>query len=191
MRGDRLRQAFALARAVHSTQRRRGSEVPYLAHLLGVSSNVLNDGGTEDQAIAALLHDAVEDHPEDISFRDIEKKFGRRVAAIVEACTEPPAETKKPRSWLDEKRIYVAHILKAPEDARRVILADKLDNARYVEYCLSRWGKQYWKRFESPTEKEMTAYHRTLVESLAAWKPSVLYEEFKETASRLGRRPDA
>ena len=148
--------------------------VDFLESVMGVAAIVLNDGGTEDQAIAALLHDTVEDHPDQIRFEDIEREFGAAVGLIVRAATEP-AGLKG--SWQAQKSAYVDHIVQAPAEARRVILADKLDNARSVGDALARWGDAYWTRFSSPTRSELHWYHRTLRTRLEAWPGDPLHNQ--------------
>lgn len=89
---SRFEEAMVYAAELHRTQTRKGSRVPYLAHLMSVAALVLEDGGDEDEAIAALLHDALEDHPEKTSREEIRRRFGERVASIVEHCTDTPSD---------------------------------------------------------------------------------------------------
>ena len=182
----RFALALERARQIHGAQTRRGAAIPYVAHLLGVAALVLNDGGSEDEAIAALLHDTVEDHGARITFTDIARDFGENIARIVEACTEPPAGANA--GWRAQKALYVEHIRKAPKEAQRVILADKLENARYVEFCLDRWGDVYWSRFAAPTAADMRWYHERLRDALAPWNAGALYQEFNALAAALAPR---
>src|SRR4051812_48408607 len=108
----RFDEAFAYARAVHATQVRKGVGSPYLGHLMGVSSIVIDDGGSEDEAIAALLHDAVEDAGGRPRLDEIRAKFGDAVATIVEDCTNSWTTPKKP--WAERKAEYVAHARTLP-----------------------------------------------------------------------------
>jgi hypothetical protein len=127
--GVRFDRAFALARELHADQVRKGTEIPYLAHLMGVASLVLEDGGTEDEAIAALLHDAVEDQGGAPTLRRIQRLFGDCVGKIVQACSDTDIVPKPP--WRTRKDAYIAH-LRAPDlppGTIRVSLADKLHNA--------------------------------------------------------------
>lgn len=179
---ERLPRAVERARQVHGAKTRRGLDVPYLAHVMGVAAIVLNDGGTEDEAIAALLHDTVEDHPDQITFAAVGQEFGPGVAQIVEACTEPGPSSG---SWQEQKQRYIDHIACAPGVARRVILADKLDNARSVREALARWGPDYWRRFKSPTAEDLRWYHRALRDRLANWPPGPLHEEFNRLVDVL------
>lgn len=139
MLSERFTQAVDYAREAHASQTRKGTSIPYLAHLLGVASLVLDHGGDEDQAIAALLHDTVEDqgaHHEAL----IRHQFGDRVADIVMACTDGTQEDKahattaeaKRDDWLRRKQHYLAHLAEASDDALLVSGCDKLHNARAI-----------------------------------------------------------
>ncbi len=136
---ERFTQAVDYAREAHASQTRKGTDVPYIAHLLGVASLVLDYGGDEDQAIAALLHDTVEDqgtHHEAL----IRRQFGDRVADIVMACSDGSLESKaaavtpeaKRRDWHERKRAYIDHLPSASDDVLLVSGCDKLHNARGV-----------------------------------------------------------
>jgi (p)ppGpp synthase/HD superfamily hydrolase len=126
----RYTEALTYAATLHRNQFRKGSSTPYLAHLLAVSSLVLEDGGTEDEAIAGLLHDAAEDQGREI-LPYLREVFGNVVHDIVEACSDalPTAGEEKP-PWLERKTAYVAHLRAATEGTLRVSAADKLHNAR-------------------------------------------------------------
>jgi len=139
MLSERFTQAVDYAREAHALQKRKGTSVPYIAHLLGVAAMVLDHGGDEDQAIAALLHDVVEDqggHHEQL----IRRQFGDRVADIVMACTDGTQESKaaaqtpeeKRADWSQRKRRYLAHLAGVPDDALLVSACDKLHNARAI-----------------------------------------------------------
>ena len=122
--------ALAMAATLHRCQLRKGTSTPYLAHLLGVTALVWEYGGDEEQAIAALLHDAVEDQGGAPTLERIRLGFGDRVAGIVEACTDTDEEPKPP--WMERKKRYVAHISDVREDALIVSMADKLYNVRAI-----------------------------------------------------------
>ena len=126
----RFVEALAFAIEAHGDQRRKGGEIPYVAHLLGASSLVLEAGGDEDMAIAGLLHDTIEDT--DTTAGEIEARFGPRVAAIVEACTDSHEQPKPP--WRERKERYLAHLRSAqtPTEVLVVSRADKLHNARAI-----------------------------------------------------------
>ncbi len=139
MLSERFTAAVDHARLAHATQVRKGSGIPYLYHLLGVASLVLEYGGDEDQAIAGLLHDTVEDCGE-AQVALIRERFGERVLAIVLGCTDGTAEGKsahvdaaaKRQDWLNRKQTYLAHLAEAPDEVLLVSGCDKLHNARAV-----------------------------------------------------------
>lgn len=136
---ERFTRAVDHARIAHATQVRKGSGIPYLYHLLGVASLVLEYGGDEDQAIAGLLHDTVEDCGEE-QVALIRERFGEHVLAIVLGCTDGTAEgkgaqvdiTSKRRDWLRRKQRYLVHLAEAGDDVLLVSGCDKLHNARAV-----------------------------------------------------------
>lgn len=153
--GARFDRAVQLARELHAGQLRKGTQVPYLAHLLGVTSLVLEDGGTDDEAIAALLHDAVEDQGGARTLRLIEQLFGREVAHIVAACSDTDVVPKPP--WRERKEAYIAHLATAHPSVLRVSLADKLHNARAIQYDLQS-GVDVWRRFNAGREEVLWYY---------------------------------
>src|SRR6201984_2426412 len=122
--GRRFNQAFLFAAEKHSGQTRKASTIPYIAHLMGVSSLVLEAGGDEDLAIAALLHDVVEDCGGAPMLREVRRRFGARVAKVVEGCTDADTDPKPP--WRERKEIYLRHLAEADADTRLVSAADKL-----------------------------------------------------------------
>lgn len=156
----RLDDAFKYAHEVHATHLRKGTETPYLSHLMGVSSIVLDDGGTEDEAIAALLHDAAEDHGGRERLEDIRRRFGNAVATIVEDCTDSWETPKRP--WAERKRAYINHARKLPAPSLRVSAADKVHNAYAILRDLRNTGEEVWRRF-SATPDDVMAYYEGLV----------------------------
>src|SRR5579875_293063 len=112
---DRFLAAVALAQEVHGRDRRPGTGIPYLAHLLVVTGLVLEDGGDEDQAVAALLHDAVEDGGGSSTLALIDRQFGARVAAIVEGCSDN-VDGDPDEAWIERKRRYLAHLPQVEDD---------------------------------------------------------------------------
>jgi (p)ppGpp synthase/HD superfamily hydrolase len=161
----RYSEALTYAATLHRTQVRKGGRTPYLAHLLAVSSLVLEDGGTEDEAIAALLHDSAEDQGREI-LPYLRAIFGDVVHEIVEACSDalPAAGEQKP-PWLERKTAYVAHLRSASPSTLRVSAADKLHNARSTVADLRQAGS--W----PPSN---TCLHRNL------WYYSALEQAFRE-----------
>jgi (p)ppGpp synthase/HD superfamily hydrolase len=162
------RFAAALARAVelHGDQARKGSRIPYVGHLLGVTSLVVDAGGTEDQAIAALLHDALEDRPDCVSERSLADEFGDTVAHIVRGCSDVTPDQfvdgRKP-PWTDRKRAYLEHLQHVDQTVLLVSLADKLHNARSLRLDLDEQGESVWARFNAGPEEQLW-YYRSLVE---------------------------
>ncbi len=141
-------EALAYATAVHRRHWRKGTTIPYVSHLLGTCSLVLEDGGTEDEAIGALLHDAVEDRGAHL-LAEIEESFGREVAAIVEGCSEVRNVTEGAPElpWRHRKERYLAHLEVAPPSVLRVSNADKVHNARAVLADHRQMGARVWERF--------------------------------------------
>ena len=162
--GPRFKDALELAISVHEGQVRKGTSIPYAAHLLAVCSLVLTNGGSEEQAIAALLHDALEDHPEKVSSALIEQRFGPRVMEIVTACTDTPADyTGGPKPpWRDRKVAYIDHIRSSGPEGSIVSLADKLDNARAIVSDYRQVGDALWSRFSAGKDEQLW-YYRELV----------------------------
>ena len=158
----RLDEAFKYARDVHATQTRKGTEAPYIGHLMGVSSIVIDDGGSEEEAIAALLHDAAEDHGGRERLADIRARFGDAVARIVEDCTDSWETPKRP--WIERKRGYVHHARKLSAPSLRVSAADKVHNAYAILRDLRNSGESVWSRF-SATPDDVLAYYEGLVRS--------------------------
>ena len=156
----RFDEAFAYAHAVHATQVRKVTGTPYIGHLIGVSSIVIDDGGGEDEAIAALLHDAVEDGGGRARLDDIRARFGDAVATIVEDCTDSWTTPKKP--WAERKKAYVeqARTLAAP--SLRVSAADKVHNSYAILRGLRLMGEQVWAHFNAGPD-DVLAYYQSLV----------------------------
>jgi (p)ppGpp synthase/HD superfamily hydrolase len=142
---DRFGQALLFAFELHNGQERKGNQTPYIAHLLGVASLVLEDGGDEDEAIAALLHDAAEDQGGLETLEQICLSFGERVASIVDGCTDTYQTPKPP--WRQRKDDYLVHLRSASPSVWRVSLADKLHNARTILVDLHLQGEPVWERF--------------------------------------------
>jgi (p)ppGpp synthase/HD superfamily hydrolase len=154
---DRFDQALQRACELHRSQFRKGTEIPYLSHLLAVASLVLEDGGDEDQAIAALLHDAVEDQGGRPTLDSIRSDFGDRVASIVEACSD--TDTYPKPAWRERKENYLRHLREEPRaEVLRVSAADKLHNARCIIADYRRFGESVWRRFNAGKEEQAWYY---------------------------------
>jgi len=179
---QRFIEALAYATEVHAVQSRKGTSVPYVSHVLGVCSLVLEDGGGEDEAIAALLHDAVEDGGGQPRLEDIRRRFGDRVAEIVWACSDTD-ETPKP-PWKERKLRYIAHVRAAGPDARRVSCADKLHNARSILRDYRALGERLWDRFSASAEDNLW-YYRELVEAFRQPDRSPLVAELERVVAEL------
>ncbi len=181
---SRFDRALRYAAKLHRTQIREGGKVPYLAHLLGVAALVLEEGGDEDEAIAALLHDAVEDRGGRRRLEDIHRRFGERVARIVEACSDSDTIPKPP--WGERKERYLARIRHEPADVRRVSLADKLYNARSILADYRRVGEKIWKRFTGRKAGTLW-YYRELVKTFRETGPHFMAKELGRVVTELER----
>ena len=167
-------EALQYAADLHAGQVRKGpDEIPYIAHLIGVASIVLEHGGTEIQAVGGLLHDAIEDQPrEGRTEREIAERFGTEVLDIVVACTDSldRSDPRDESTWKARKTKYIAHLRSVSEDARLVSLADKLYNARAILKDLHHVGNKVWDRFK--VEKQETLWdYQSLVEAFLAIDP--------------------
>jgi (p)ppGpp synthase/HD superfamily hydrolase len=143
--GPRFEEALIYATRLHSQQTRKASDIPYIAHLLGVASLVLEDGGGEDEAIAALLHDAIEDQGGAATREEIRRRFGDRITSWVDACTDCETIPKPP--WRERKERLIAQARQASPEVRRILAADKLHNVRSVVSDYRRLGGIIWSRF--------------------------------------------
>jgi (p)ppGpp synthase/HD superfamily hydrolase len=160
---QRLGQALALAVQAHDGQMRKGTAIPYIAHPMGVASIALEFGASEDQAIAALLHDALEDGGPHYAPL-IEAQFGAGVLALVQACTDgvPDASGVK-ADWGERKRAYLTHLAEAHDEVLLVSGADKLHNARAIVSDLITIGPDVFKRFKAGREGTLW-YYRALAD---------------------------
>ncbi len=183
---SRFTDAFAFAFEVHRGQTKKCTTVPYMSHLLEVAGLVLSFGGNEDEAIAALLHDTVEDHPNVASFEIIGQRFGPHVAAIVAGCSDATVIPKPP--WRPRKEKYIAHLRGADESELMVAAADKLANARTVIKDYREVGEKVWERFNAGKLDQLW-YYRTVTQALAdaagAGRARALVEELRRTVEQL------
>jgi len=171
---ERFEDALVYANRLHAEQTRKRSQVPYIAHLIGVASLVLEDGGGEDEAIAALLHDAVEDQGGLDTLEDIRQRFGAGVAEIVLAVTDSLTDPKPP--WRARKEKYIASIREASPQALRVSLADKVYNARATLRDIRREGESGWDRFNGGKDGTLWYYRQLIVEFGKHGSPDLLQE---------------
>src|SRR3712207_6225248 len=155
---ERFDDALLFASRHHREQLRKGSRVPYMTHLMSVSALVMEHGGSEDQAIAALLHDAVEDAPAGTGgavLAEIRSRFGDTVADIIRACSDGlDADGNRSGSWAERKRPYVAGLADKPVDALLVTAADKTHNGRCIAADVRRCGQGFWSTFNASRSEE-------------------------------------
>ena len=178
----RFEDALVWATQLHSRQVRKGTQVPYIAHLLGATSIAMQYGADEDEAIAALLHDAVEDCGGEPTLREIERRFGARVAAIVVGCTDSIVVPKPP--WRQRKESYLAHLRRTSSSVRLVSAADKLHNARAVVADYRVLGDALWDRFRGGREGTIW-YYRALVDAFQEAGTTPLVEELHRVVCEL------
>lgn len=178
----RFEQALTYAAVVHAGHERKGTGVPYIAHLLGVASLTLEHGGDEDQAIGALLHDAGEDAGGTGRIADIESRFGGAVAEIVRGCSDTE-ETPKP-PWQPRKEAYIRHIAEAPHAVCLVSACDKLYNARAILRDYRLVGDDLWLRFKGG-KKGTLWYYRALADALEPRIPGDLHEELERVVGEI------
>ncbi len=185
---SRFVDALAFAFEVHREQTKKGTSIPYISHLLEVSGTVLTYGGDEDEAIAALLHDTVEDHSDAVSFALLAERFGARVAAIVESCSDTSVSPKPP--WKLRKERYIEHLHNADESVVIVSAADKLSNARAVMKDFRKHGDEVWARFNAGKPEQLW-YYRTVTEALTrraeGTRVQPLVEELNRAVKKLER----
>lgn len=179
---QRFDRALALARQLHAGQMRKGTDIPYISHLLAVTSLVLEDGGGEDEAIAALLHDAVEDQGGLDTLAEIRRQFGDRVAEYVLGLSDTFEDPKPP--WQQRKDEYLQHLRTAPPQVLRISLADKLHNARSIRQDLRNRGEALWDLFRGGREGTLW-YYRTLVEIFQETTDSILVSELAQVVEDI------
>lgn len=176
--------ALAYAARLHRSQVRKGSGVPYIAHLLSVSALVLEHGGSEDQAIAALLHDSVEDQGGAATRAEIAARFGEHVACLVDGCTDTDQTPKPP--WQQRKDDYLAHLEHADPEVLLISLADKLHNARSVLDDYRAQGEAVWERFKGGRAGSLW-YYRALADIFARRGHPVLTAELERVVREIER----
>jgi hypothetical protein len=182
--GKRFEAALAYATRVHAGQLRKGTSTPYVSHVLAAASLVLEDGGGEDEAIAALLHDAVADGDGQRELARIRRRFGDRVADIVWACSDTDQTPKPP--WKQRKTAYIAHVREAGPEARRVSCADKVHNARSILFDYRTQGEALWSRFSASADETLW-YYEELVKAFKETGGGRLVEELERVVREIGR----
>jgi (p)ppGpp synthase/HD superfamily hydrolase len=181
---ERFDEALTYAAKLHAGQVRKGTEIPYVSHLLGVCALVLEDGGDENEAIASLLHDAGEDAGGRQTVDEIRRRFGDEVARIVED-TSDTLEIPKP-PWRERKESYLAHLETASPAALQVSLADKLHNARAILRDCEQIGEAVWERFNAPPDAVLW-YYRSLADIFDRRSASPMAGELNRVVSELER----
>jgi len=182
---ERFLAAVVLATQIHGQQRRKGTEIPYMAHLLIVTGLVIEDGGSEDEAIAAMLHDAVEDGGGRALLQRIARSFGARVAAIVEGCSDS-VDIDTSETWIERKGRYLAHLPEVADEAvLRVALADKVHNARSIVRDYREEGHTLWERFTQKTAREQLWYYGGLLAFFGRRRPGPLTEDLRRAVGEL------
>jgi len=181
----RFEDALVMTTRLHAQQKRKGTDIPYISHLMAVCAIVLEHGGDEDEAIAALLHDSVEDQGGAPVLAEIRQKFGNRVAGIVDACTDTDITPKPP--WRQRKQAYIEAIAHKSDAARRVSLADKLHNIRSISRDYRHCGEELWKRFNAGKADQLW-YYRALADSFLAVDDGALVQEFNRCVEALVNR---
>jgi (p)ppGpp synthase/HD superfamily hydrolase len=177
--------AVAYATQIHLDQARKGSGVPYVGHLLGVCALVLEEGGAEDEAIAALLHDAGEDQGGEVRLRDIRERYGLNVESIVRACSDTLL-SKKP-DWQARKEQYIGHLEHQTRSVLLVSLADKLFNARAILRDYLTEGEALWERFTGKRDAQLW-YYRSLSDLFSRRLPDVrMTDELAQVVGELER----
>ncbi len=182
----RFDAALAYAIRAHEGQFRKGTRVPYISHVLGVCSLVLEDGGSEEEAVAALLHDVVEDAGGAAALEQIKHRFGPRIAGFVEALSDTDTVDKPP--WKERKTAYIAHLREAGPEVLRVSCADKLHNARSILLDYRSHGEALWSRFNADAGgDDVLWYYEELVNVFRGKGGGRLVEELARVVEEIAR----
>jgi (p)ppGpp synthase/HD superfamily hydrolase len=180
----KFEEALVYATRIHGGQLRKKTKIPYIGHLLGVTAIALEYGANETEAIAALLHDAVEDCGGPERQREIEEKFGKEVGEIVAGCTDTDQTPKPP--WRERKEQYIAHLKSASASTRLVSASDKLHNAQAILHNLREEGDEVWTRFKGGKEGTLW-YYRSLVTAFRKHGDNALTDELDRVVTEMER----
>ncbi|GMU79672.1 MAG: guanosine polyphosphate pyrophosphohydrolase [Acidimicrobiia bacterium] len=181
--GARFSEAVRWAAMLHADDVRKGTRIAYVSHLLAVASLVLEDGGTEEEAIAAMLHDAIEDRGTPVA--EIRARFGQPIADICEACSEPPGIARTAATWRERKEHYLRHLETGlSESALRVTAADKLHNARSILSDLRDSGPALWGKFNASGDDQRW-YYSELARILSAVHDGPTVRELDRVVAEL------
>ena len=182
---DRFVSAMAYAHQVHSGQRRKGTGIPYIAHVLGVTAIAMEYGADEDQAIGALLHDAAEDGGGEATLAEIRARFGDAVADIVLGCSDSLVEDPEDKlPWQERKENYLAHLENASQSVCHVSAADKLHNVRSIIRDYHEHGEAIWDRFQGRRDGTLW-YYETVADTLIRRYRSPLTRDLQDEVDRL------
>jgi GTP pyrophosphokinase len=182
----RFADAVGYALRVHAGQRRKGTRIPYVSHPIAVASIALEHGASEDEAIAALLHDAIEDSRQPLRTKaEIRRRFGAVVAEIVEGCSD--SETQPKPLWRARKDRYLAHLRKASPSIRLVSASDKLHNARAILGDYREVGEALWDRFTAKKDGTLW-YYRALADTFRQTGPRRLARELDGVVTAIEGR---
>jgi (p)ppGpp synthase/HD superfamily hydrolase len=181
---SRFDQALIYAHDVHRGQLRKGTSIPYVSHVLIVAGTVLENGGDEDEAIAALLHDAAEDQGGEARLADIRVRFGGRVEEIVRGVSDTTATPKPP--WEERKVRYLEHLPTSSASERLVSAADKLANARAILADYRERQDRLWERFNAGRDQVLW-YYRSLVKAFRTAGGPPLVDELDRVVGELER----
>ena len=198
MLGERFEEALAFANQLHRKQKRKTSGVPYVGHLLGVAALVIEDGGGEDEAIAALLHDSLEDQGRYYDggvaalSAEIERRFGSEVRRLVELLTERSSEEEraiadKRARWRAHKQAYFAQIASAGPEVRRISCADSLYNTRSLVMGFRRMGERIWTRFMTGRADDQVWAYRSAAEAFRAAGTGPMADQLAAAVDELER----
>ncbi len=180
--GPRFDEAFRFAAEKHAAQTRKKTDVPYISHLMSVAALVMEAGGDEDQTIAALLHDVVEDCGGEPMLEEVRQRFGDRVASIVEGCTDAYTIPKPP--WKQRKLDYLEVLRRADDDIRLVSAADKLHNVRTILADYRTEGDRVWERFSGRKDGTLW-YYRAVLDVLRHGRSNRLVDELQRVVTEL------
>jgi (p)ppGpp synthase/HD superfamily hydrolase len=185
----KFEEALQYAAELHRSQIRKGGSTPYVGHLLSVAGLVIEAGGSETQAIAGLLHDAVEDQGGPPTLAAIRAKFGQDVAKIVDECSDTDVTPKPP--WRERKQAYIDHLDDASDATILVSLADKLDNARAILRDFREVGSELWERFSVRDPQDHLWYYRSLLAAYQQRSDSWMVDELRRVLDELEQLVDS
>lgn len=193
MLSQKYDEALVFASRLHARQKRKGTVIPYVSHLLAVSGLVLEQGASEEEAIGALLHDSIEDQGEgypggvEALCDAIRERFGEAVLAIVKGCTDGDHEVRKRLSYMERKGRYIEHITEASPSVRLVSCCDKTHNARAILADYRTLGEDLWGRFNGGRDGTLW-YYRALVEAFQNTGSNAIIDELDRVVSEIERQ---